>query len=163
MPQTVNAPIANRQSLARVLLREQTKRATRKLNPAGLFLLDTGLVTVPASALNEAGDKVVILEFPGNCRLVDFEAELSDLDNGITLVHSLVLVNADATETALVSGSTKGQAGGIDRPDSTVPILGLDASDGNLEFQVDTGAGSPVAGTIQIRALLWFGSALENW
>lgn len=166
MPTTLVAPAANRASLARALLRSQTRRHTQALRPQGLQLLAPAPISIPTDSLDEAGDQVVLLVFPAPVHLVDLELEVPVLDTGATptLTYALKLLPSQGAEEMLLQGQTAGQTGGLHRlSGESTPLLGRDVSDASLVLEVETPAATPQAGAVTVRALIHVGGVLESW
>ena len=124
------------------------------VTPAG-----AGAITVYGSAAVDVsladGDFVGVGYLPAGARIVDMTIVADDIDSGTGSVLDAGVINAAETAmaTLLIDGSTIGQTGGIDLMDVTGAVAtaiqaDVAAVDQLVGFEVDTTAGTPVAGTI---------------
>lgn len=157
---TVTASTANKASLYRKLLKLQAAAASRPMRPRGPYVLAPAAITLATTSIDEAADKVTLLEFPDGCYLLALEITVTDMDTNVSpaLVFDINKVTSAGVATTLINDSTRGQAGGKDELDVDVGALGLDVGGCLLQFQVVTAAATAAAGTIAVRAIITFES-----
>ena len=135
---------------------------------------------IPTTALDSADEQILMYKFPddGDCWLFrggnsldtddgvpaigsDFSIALTDLDDATSLVWNMGIGDVDGVvDTLLITGSTVGQAAGVDYLDAIAEPL--DVTGKYLIFDVTTGAGTPAAGSATVRAKVAFGKKLEE-
>jgi hypothetical protein len=133
-------------------------------------------VNIPTEALDSGDEQILLYKFPddGDCWLfrggsnttttpikgADQYFKLSDVDSGTGLVWDAGIGDVDGViDTALLTGSTVGQAAGTDWIDTA--DAPLDVSGKYLIFDVTTAASTGVAGTIEVGMKVAFGKKLE--
>lgn len=118
-----------------------------------------GAITVYGEATvdtNLADNDIVGVGYlPAGARIVDMTLVSDDLDSVSGLVLDAGLVNSDEDDlaTVLISGSTVGQAGGVDLMDVTAAVATAiqadpPSADQLVGIKVTTVAATPVAGTV---------------
>lgn len=127
-------------------------RAAERL-PTGLTPLHV-TTTVPAEALDSADEQVLLYPFPealsgGEVWLEQLLLNVDALDGGVALVYDVGIGDADGVvDDVLVSGSTTGQAGGVDIvvDFADVPV---EVSGRFLILDVTAAAGTPAEGDVE--------------
>lgn len=113
-------------------------------------------VTVPTEALDSADEQVLLYPFPeslagGEVWLERLILNVDDLDSGVAaLVFDVGVGDSDGVlDTTLVTGSTAGQAGGVEVvvDDGDVPT---DVSGKFLILDVTTAAATAVEGDVEV-------------
>lgn len=124
-------------------------------------LLPTGItpfhitVTVPTDALDSADEQVLLYQVPessfeGEVWLQQVVMNVDDLDGGAGLVFDVGLGDSDGVlDTTLVTGSTTGQAGGVEVV-LDFADLPVEAAGKYLIVDVTTAAVTPQAGDIEV-------------
>jgi hypothetical protein len=118
---------------------------------AGEVIARRGVAAVPSTLADN--DMVELVPLPAGCVIVDVILDMGDLDSATALVGDVGLVNAGGTDleanTNLITGTTKGQTGGIERMGASGSIIASDPdTTRNIGFKVTTPAGTGVGGNI---------------
>ena len=124
--------------------------------PRGVFAFSTGAVDIATTNVDDAADQVFFLTFPGKAYLMDLQVTAEDLDDGTDLVFDVIVENSAGTEVVLINDTTIGQAGGSDRLDADGHLL-RDVSNQMLGIKIVTAAGTPAAGAITLKGVVWLG------
>ncbi len=137
-------------------------------------------VNLPTAALDSADEQILLWKFPddSDCWLFragstldsddgvlqlgsHFSIAVTDVDGGSSFVWSLGLSDVDGVlDTTIISGSTVGQAAGIDYLDA--PAEPLDCTGKYLCMDVTAAATATIlAGTATVRMKVAYGTKLE--
>ena len=110
-----------------------------------------GVVTIPTTALDDVGDKVVLFTYPAVAQLWGLKIKATDMDTNVApgLVFDItVQTPAGAGEVVLISGATIGQAGGKDELDLNLDPVDLAVGGKQLCLKTTTVSATPAAGTL---------------
>ena len=94
-----------------------------------------------------------VKDFPNYSSLLsgtgDLQVAVSDIDSATALVWDLGIGDSDEViDTTIISGSTVGRSAGVDENDAAAAPI--DVSEKSLIFEITTGAGTGVAGTVDL-------------
>jgi len=157
---TVNSNFVNNKIFLTKAKRVRNQSAGSPHRPNGLFFFDTGAITIATTQMDDAGDQVFALTFPGQCRLIALQVKSSDRDTHATptLVEDIIAENAAGTEIVLINDTTIGQGGLSDELDLGLNLFGVDVSAMKLGSRVVTAAATVAAGTLTYKGLVLIGA-----
>lgn len=137
-------------------------RSSRSNYPQGVFHLKY-TVTIDATDL-DLNDEVLVAKVPGldvdlGAFLVGFKAQLTDVDSNGAPAH---VADFMAGANVLISGSTIGQAGGIDTLDANNAMLYEDIQGLDIKMKSTTAAATGAAGTLTVWLVVIIGRYAES-
>lgn len=166
MAAAYDATAANKKAFFRNLKRVNAYDKNVKYDPTGVFAFNTGAKTVATTNIDDAGDAVFFVQFPSNTYLIDLQYTFTDVDDATAFVWDAVTSTTGAsggTEVVLINNSTAGQAAGSDELDRNAGHFLRDVSNLYLGFKVDTASGTPAAGTLTIKGLVYIGDIVTGF
>lgn len=160
---TVVANSANSDLTNRNAIRQSRQRALYSGRPFGLYLFDTGTISIPTTSIDDVNDRTRLLRLPSGTWGVAYRLTSSDMDTNVSPLLTFALESDDEaaspTRVSIATGLVGGKTGVDDAAFFAGPV-NLDGLTVNL--LTTAVAATAAAGTVRLRLWVYLDQTLVS-